>query len=156
CGQTNPNVKFLSRGHGYTVYLTSTDAVLSTSAEDEPLSVRMRLIGASSPERVVGVEELPGKVNYFIGSDPGKWRTNISTYQTVRSEEVYPGIDLVYYGRQGQFEYDFIIKPGADPSAIRIAFQGVGKFNLNGDGDLVLSTKRGQLTQKKPIVYQEL
>jgi len=69
----------------------------------------------------MGAEELPGKTNYFIGNDPKKWRTNVPTYAQVRYHDVYPGVDLVYYGNQGgQLEYDFVVAPGADPSAIAL------------------------------------
>ena len=74
--------------------------------------LRIKLIGANPQPELVGLEELPGKVNYFIGNDPKKWRTNISTFAKVKYKNVYPGIDLVYYGNQGQLEYDFIVAPG--------------------------------------------
>ena len=74
--------------------------------------LRIKLIGANPQPELVGLEELPGKVNYFLGNDPKKWRTNISTFAKVKYKDVYPGIDLVYYGNQGQLEYDFIVAPG--------------------------------------------
>src|SRR5437588_2076707 len=124
-GQAGPDVKFLSHDRGYTLYLTPSEAVLSTSVGNKPLCVRMRFVDANSNLRFEGLDELPGKANYFIGSDLGKWRANIPTYQKVRAEDIYPGIDLVYYGMRGQLEYDLILKPGADPSRIRIGFQGI-------------------------------
>jgi hypothetical protein len=81
----------------------------------------MKLLGANTAARGVGLDELPGKSNYFIGNDPKKWRTNGPTYARVRYEVVYPGVDLVYYGNQGRLEYDFVVAPGADPGAIRLA-----------------------------------
>src|SRR5438046_3860535 len=78
----------------------------------------MKLVGANLSPDVVGLEELPGKTNYFSGNDPNKWRTNVSTFAKVRYGNVYPGVDLVYYGNQGQSECDFIVAPGADPKAI--------------------------------------
>ena len=83
--------------------------------------IRLRLVGAKPDAEVTGREELPGKVNYFIGNDPKKWRTNVPTYAKVRYQDVYPGVDLEYYGNQGgQLEYDFIVAPGADPGAITL------------------------------------
>ena len=80
----------------------------------------MKLLGANPDAKVTGLEELPGKSNYFLGNDPKKWRTNVPHFARVRFEDVYPGIDLVYYGtEQGQLEYDFIVHPGADPAIIR-------------------------------------
>jgi hypothetical protein len=95
----------------------------SVNQEPEQASVlRMKLIGANPAAPVTGLDELPGKTNYFIGNDPAKWRTNVPTYAKVRYENVYSGIDLVYYGNQRQLEYDFVVSPGADPRAIRLSF----------------------------------
>ncbi|MCI0349596.1 MAG: hypothetical protein L0Z53_09250, partial [Acidobacteriales bacterium] len=133
-GQTDPQVRFLSRGSGYMLYLTSAEAVLSlreaTTAETRrksdgvpaaseaeiasshaPAVLRMKLIGSNSAPRLAGLDELPGKSNYFIGNDPKKWRTNIPNYSRVRYENVYAGVDLIYYGSQGQLEYDFVVAP---------------------------------------------
>src|ERR1035437_6033922 len=134
-GQTDSDVKFLSRGGGYSLFLTSTEAVLSLKKSGDIQNrdpkgavkpsgeakavVRMKLIGANTSPQVTGIDELPGKTNYFIGNDPKKWRTNVPTYAKVKYKRVYPGIDLVYYGNQQQLEYDFIVSPGANPNAIR-------------------------------------
>jgi hypothetical protein len=166
-GQTDGQVKFLSRGSGYNLFLTSTEAVLALSTPagkpsvDEPMStsgtvVRMKLIGGNPASRITGLQELPGKVNYFIGNDPSKWRTNVSTYTRVRYENVYPGVDLIYYGNQRQLEYDFIVAPGADPGAIRLAFEGAGELKRGAQGDLVFSTAGGDLRLRQPLVYQEV
>jgi hypothetical protein len=81
--------------------------------------LRMRLVGANAKAAVTGADELPGKSNYFIGNDPKKWRTNVPNYAKVKYQNVYPGVDLVYYGnRSGQLEYDFVVAPGADPGVI--------------------------------------
>src|SRR5438046_29660 len=95
-GQVDPRVKFLARGSGYTVFLAATEMVLSLRGKSadsttEPKVVRLRLDGANPSPKAVGLEELPGKVNYFIGNDPKKWRTDISTYARVRYESAYPG-----------------------------------------------------------------
>ena len=129
-GQADPEVKFLSRGNGYLLLLTSREAVLalrdsdeqpaaldqrgaapsSAAAEDRPVPeqavLRMKFVGANPEPQVAGLEKLSAKSNYFIGNDPEKWRTNIPNYAKVRYEDIYPGIDLIYYGNQGQLEYD--------------------------------------------------
>jgi len=86
-----------------------------------PAVLRMKLVGANPHAKVSGLDELPGKSNYFIGNDPKKWRTNVPNYAKVKYANVYPGVDLVYYGNQGQLEYDFVVRPGADPSSIELA-----------------------------------
>ena len=161
--QADEAVRFLAHGPGYSLYLTSKDAVLvlaktGKKAGDEPseaVSVRMSVVGARSTAAVAGVDELPGKANYFIGNDPSRWRTNVPTYAKVRYSGVYPGIDLVYYGQQRQLEYDFVVAPGADPDQIALGFRGANDIEIDAHGDLLLHTAAGDLRQHKPVVYQE-
>jgi hypothetical protein len=102
----------------------------------------------------VGLDELPGKTNYFIGRDPHKWHTNVATYAKVKCQDIYHGVDLVYYGNQRQVEHDFIVAPGADPNVITLAFEGAGGIEINAQGDLVLHTRSGDVKWRKPSVYQ--
>ena len=174
-GQTDDRVKFVARGHGYTMFLTSSEAVLALTrpeARDEKdrssrrraepsgkvsqTVLRMMYAGANPTPRIVGQQELPGKANYFKGNDPAKWRTNVPTFARVHYQEVYPGIDLVYYGNQSALEYDFIVEPGADPKRITLAFEGADKIEIGAQGDLVLHTTLGALRQRKPFIYQEV
>jgi Beta-propeller repeat len=204
-GQTDQQVKFLSRGRGYNLFLTGNEAVLelrkpsAVSAASiiqdvqfkelllspealvgghesrnlrpqspPPTTVRMNLVGANPKAPMVGLRELPGKVNYFVGNDPKKWRTNVSTYAKVRYKDVYPGIDLVYHGDQGQLEYDFVVAPGADPRAITLevktqhselgALRGQTETHarIDAHGDLVLPTEGGEVRFHKPLVYQPI
>ena len=175
-GQTDPKVKFLSRGPRHTLFLTSSEAVLvfmkpETLGKDEKQAARPRMnssgkatgtalrmifLGASSDTRVTGQAEQTGKANYFIGNDPAKWRTNVPTYASVHYRDVYPSIDLVYYGNQQQFEYDFVVRPGADPSLIALGIQGADRLEVDARGDLVLHTPAGILRQRKPLIYQEV
>ncbi len=155
-GQTGRTVDFLSRGPGYALFLSSSEAVFSVKsagpAVPKPLGhaerslslthldkenrktdvsyVHMRFLGADANASAFGEKALPGKVNYLKGKNPSEWRTNVPTYEKVRYREVYDGIDLVYYGNQSQLEYDFVVAPGADPS--QIAFV----FNVDGEGRL--------------------
>ena len=176
-GQTDAQVEFLSRGRGYTLFLTADEAVLvlhkptdpKTESEKDPsftnahredtsVSVsdvlRMRLIGSTPAPQVVGLEQLPGKVNYLTGNDQTKWRTNIATYAKVKYERVYDGVDLVYYGNQRQLEYDFVVAPGTDPGAIRLELEGAKRIEVDTRGDLVLHLPDGQVRFNKPYVYQ--
>jgi Beta-propeller repeat len=145
-GPGSGRVKFLARGRGYTLFLTSTGATLRlrsrrldgrsatvgarsqmTKGRGNPnrdssayAVLRQELAGASPQTKVVGLDELPGKASYFIGNDPEKWHRNVATYGRVKLAGVYPGIDAIYYGRDGQLEYDFVVAPGANPKAIRL------------------------------------
>jgi len=125
----------------------------------------MTFAGANPQADVVGLDKLPGIVNYFIGEDPSKWRANIPTYQKVAYKNVYDGIDLVYYGNQGHLEYDLIVAPGADPTQIRLAFHGAEQIAVDAQGDLVLSLPQSvsdaaadeatpAVRLHKPVVYQ--
>src|SRR5437899_3145340 len=175
-GQTHPDVRFLSRGAGYSLYLTVGEAVLvlakpdtkrdahSTQArrdapgqvQPKPIALRMSLVGAARKPLVTGLDELPGKANYFIGKDPAKWHTSVPTYARVQYQSVYPGIDLVYYGNQRQLEYDFVVAPGADPKKIVLGFKGADKLEIDAECNLVLYAPGGDIRQHKPVVYQEV
>src|SRR5260221_8496810 len=109
-GQSDARVRYLAHGAGYALYLTSNEAVLSLpQAGREALPLGLRLLDANPAARVEGDRPLPGKSNYFRGNDPSHWLTNIPHYGRVRYRDVYPGIDLIYYGSQsGRLEYDFV------------------------------------------------
>jgi CSLREA domain-containing protein len=120
-------------------------------------TLRMSLVGANKRSSVEGLDELPGRSNYFLGRDSSKWRTNVSNYARVRYASVYPGVDLEYYGNQRQLEYDFRIAPGASPERIGLALRGAKSLRVDREsGDLVLETAGGELRQHRPIVYQEV
>jgi hypothetical protein len=177
-GQVDSQVKFVSHNEGQTLFLTDTEMVLALSrGRFSPIPrrgnltsrlgmavtagevattpvLRMKLIEANQEPRVEGLEELPGKSNYFIGNDPAKWRTNVSNYAKVEYQAIYPGVDLVYYGNQGQLEHDFIVAPGVDPKTIQLGFQGTEKLRIDAQGDLVLRIRGGEVRLQKPIVYQ--
>jgi hypothetical protein len=155
-GQTDRRVKFLSRGSGYTLFLTDGSAVLSLHGEKSNAALRMRLAGANPHPVVTGADGLPGKSNYFAGSDPKQWRTNVPTYASVRYAGVYPGIDLVYHGNQRLLEYDFVVAPGADPSVIDLRFQGAKKLSVNDDGALTIGINDGDVIGHAPAIYQEI
>jgi len=150
-GQVNPNVKFMSRGSGYTLFLNSKEAVLTA----ESMTVRMNLLGTNHEAPVSGVGELAGKMNYFIGENPATWHTNVPTYRQVKYGGIYPGVDLIYYGNQGQLEYDFEISPWADPGSIAIRFDG-GPFKIDSTGDLVLRTTGREVRFRRPVAYQSV
>ncbi len=164
-GQVAAPVKFLSRGHGYTLFLTGNEAVLvlpdgrkRAATQDEIANsiLRMKLLGANPEPAVSGDEQLPGKSNYLIGPDRSKWHTDIANYGKVRYSSVYPGIDLVYYGHQGRLEYDFVLAPGADPRDISLGFAGADKVAVDKQtGDLVLKTGAREVRFRKPVVYQQ-
>lgn len=160
-GQTDSQVNFLSRGLGYNLFLTPTEAVMvihrpsaqpehtrtprdsrdvgatrNIAAASTQSVLRMQMVGANPEAQVAGQDQLPGTSNYLIGNNPSEWRTNVPTYGRVLYRDVYAGIDLVYYGNQRELEYDFVVAPGANPDAIRLRFEGAEEMRIDGDGDL--------------------
>jgi hypothetical protein len=221
-GQTDPQVKFLSRTAAYSLFLTGDEAVLtlntkkSTKLNAKPNTrpstklganpsatpilppdaaqsfvsrqdfvsghrfsdaaslsksnapsgadrithvLRMKLQNANSAAKVTGIDEQSATTNYFIGNDPAKWRTNVHTYAKIKYENIYNGIDLVYYGNQRQLEYDFIVAPGANPRNIAFNITGTSQIRQDAHGDLVfkMNAKIGdqEIRWHKPVVYQE-
>src|SRR5688572_14539311 len=159
-GQADEGTNFRARGAGYTLSLSATEATfLLARGSDEPLPtvLRINLVGANPGAAVEGLNELEGKVNYLIGNDPAQWRTNIPTFSRVRYGEVYPGIDVVYYGNQRRLEYDFVVAPGRNPNTIALEFAGARRMEVEAaTGDLLLGIGEKTIRQQKPIVYQEV
>jgi hypothetical protein len=154
--QTDSRVRFLARGIGHTLFLTPSEAVLVLTKPETKIVLRMRFPGASPRPRVAGLDELPGKVNYFVGRDPAHWHTNVPLYGTVQYTELYPGIDLRYSGDQRQVVCDFVVRPGADPGQVSLVWEGVDSLELDAPGNLLLHTAAGVIRQPKPHLYQDL
>lgn len=120
--------------------------------------VRMSLAGANLEPAVNGTDILPGKINYFRGSDSKKWVTDVPTFKKVSYAKVYPGVDLVYYGKGRQLEYDLVVSPGANPNQIAFNFEGAERLDVDATtGTLVVTAAGGaQMRQGKPFIYQEI
>jgi hypothetical protein len=180
-GQTAPAVRYLAHGQGYQLFLTNQEAVLTLrrasaagtqSAKSGSLLaarmhrarnvatktsvLRMRFEGANPQTEIVGTHPLPGKTNYFIGDDPKKWHTDIPSYEAVRYRGIYPGVDLLFYGREQRLEYDFIVAPGADPNVIALNLAGARKLQIDSRGDVVMNVAGGKVALQKPVIYQEV
>ena len=155
-GQVASQVDFLARGGGYMLTLAPSGAVLNLRNDAGGDVLNLQFAGSNPLAQVVGRDKLITKTNYLIGSDPSQWRTEISNYGKVEYQDIYAGIDLVYYGNQGQLEYDFIVAPGVDPGIIQLSFQGAEQILLDPQGNLVLHTSGGDVVQDAPVIYQEL
>ena len=178
-GQTAQEVRYVSHGAGYELFLTPQEAVLSlrdpATYDLSPLhrfktlralhaasrarmmtAVRMRFEGANSAPQISATDRLVKKTNYFIGNDPAKWHTGVASYARVKYADLYPGVDMLFYGNQRWLEYDFVVAPGADPKNIRLKIQGARRVRINARGDVILSIAGGELTLQKPVVYQML
>ena len=150
-GQAPADARFVSHGDGYRLDFTASGPVLRTDAP----SLAVRFAGASPAAEIEGLEPLPGRVNYLRGSDPADWIVRVPTFARVAYRGLYPGVDVLFYGNEGQVEYDVVVAPGADPSAVRLDVSGAGGAAVDSRGDLVLEGAAGRVTMRRPYVYQE-
>jgi hypothetical protein len=175
-GQTDPRVKFLSHGQGYTLFLTQNEAVLSvmepakdtepaqtgrpnsaTKSRRETATLRVKFSGAAGTAKATGKDLLGSQTNYFLGNDPKKWHTGVPNYAAVEYRGLYPGIDAVFHGNRQQFEFDFDVAPGADLSKAELEMEGSAKPRLDAEGNIVLSlADKTEVTLDKPKIYQEI
>ena len=152
-GQDDGRVLFVSRNPGYSLFLTARGAVISMRNAARPLTFTWQ--GANPGPAAEGEAVLPGRHHYLRGDDPRRWRRDVPIYAKVRYRDLYPGIDLIYYGRQQRLEYDLVVAPGADPAAIRFGLRGMDAMRLNQDGALHIQMGKQILTLGKPAIYQE-
>ncbi len=161
-GQVDPRVDFLSRGPGYSLFLTPTQSVLSLVKPGNngsgPVSgdvLSMSLVGGNANPLVQGLDKQASVTNYLIG-DPSQWVTNVANYGEIQYLNVYAGVNEIYHGNQQSLEYDFVVAPGADPGVIRMSFQGQQGLSLDAQGNLVLQTSGGDVIEQAPVMYQIL
>jgi hypothetical protein len=151
-GQASIEADFVSRGSGYSLLLEHGNTVFQFPDS----RLHMVLAGGAKTAAGTGLELLPGRSNYFIGRDATKWRTDVAQFGRVRYGDVYPGIDLIYYGTQRKLEYDFVVHPGANPSKIELAFTGADALVLDASGNLIVRSAAGEMKHNKPVVYQDV
>ena len=180
-GQTDAQVKYMARGNGYTVFLTANDTILALSSSSQPANsqvigkrgllqentapkeaakrqtaaIHLHLIGRNTQAKMAAASPLPGHANYFIGNDRSQWHANVAQYARVSYRDVYPGVNMAFYGLQTQLEFDFVVHPGATPSPIRLGFSGASRIATDDSGNLVLASAAGDVLLHKPIAYQE-
>ena len=183
-GQTAREVRYVAHGGRYELFLTSQEAVVALPssgrfdfsprhrfatlramresrrnarlANQQMTVLRLQLDGGNPQPQISGTDLLPGRVNYFIGNDPKKWHTDVPTYAKVKYADVYPGVDLIFYGSERRLEYDFIVAPGANPAAIALNVKGARSMRLNSRGDVLVGVPGGEVQLQKPVVYQRV
>ncbi len=191
-GQTDPTVKYIARGSGYTVFLTEREAVFAlhsaptagdaraagrhalgasrqnatevraeesqtqeSQTKDQNAAIRLNLIGGNAHPQITASSPLPGHSNYFIGNDRSQWHANVAQFARVAYRNVYPGVDMAFYGGEKQLEFDFIVAPGASASLIRLGVSGADHIASDDSGNLVLASAPGNVLLRKPVAYQE-
>lgn len=170
---SDSRARFVSRGSGYSLFLGSSGALLQLASQStanlasppdradkapraiQLESLQMKLAGANLNPSISGADPLPTITNYLIGNDPSRWRTNVPQFTRVRYQNLYPGIDLVFYGNQGRLEYDFQVAPGADPARAQLEFDGAQRLELS-HGDLVIHCRANSVRLAAPAVYQQI
>jgi hypothetical protein len=140
---------YLARTPGYWLHAGRGEARIGVAGD----VLRFRFAGGAgrSPQ---GLEPTGGFSHYLRGRDPRNWKVRQRHYAKVRYSQIYPGVDVVFYGNARQLEYDVVLAPGADPRMVRLTMQGARKLRLTAAGDLVAETARGELLLKAPVAYQ--
>lgn len=169
-GQFGENVKFISRGNGFNLFLSSNETTFQISdahcegrkpnLRNQPvrpckaLFLTMKMFGANTNAAMRGIDQAVTKSGYFIGNDQSKWLDDINNYNAVRYENIYSGIDVVFRGAEQSLEYDFHIAPRSDPNLIQLEFEGAKKVKVDRDGDLIFRFKDLEIHHQKPLAYQ--
>ena len=155
-GQADEAVQFLARGAGYSAWFTASDMELTLGdGRHQTAVVRLKPLGTNHVARLVG-DDTRRRILPNAHGDGSASATSATTYGGVRYADLYPGIDLVYYGRRQRLKYDFVVAPGADPDRIVLAFEGAERLAVDAAGTLVAHTAAGMLRQPRPIAYQEI
>lgn len=163
-GQADARVRFIARLRDMDVYLTSDGPVLSMFAagrdarrrEPDAVALRLRFVDANVASRIDGTDALSGRVSYLLGREAAEQNVDIPVFRRVRYRDVYPGVDVVYYGRDGKLEFDLEIAPGVDPGVVRLRFDGADGLVLDDGGDLIIRTPLGDVVQHRPVMYQAI
>jgi Beta-propeller repeat len=175
-GQADQKVKLLSRAGRSAIYLTPSEIMMEWSRPSpspdekslltsgkagsarrqpqEPALLKMKFVGGNPVPDVIAEDQLPGKSHYFIGRDPKNWRTNIPQFSRGRYKDIYPGVDVVFYGNQRKLEFDFVVAAGSDAHSIKIAFEGAKNLEIDGQGNLEVSLGGDEILFHKPYCYQ--
>src|SRR5581483_7166879 len=164
----NADSQFLARGRGYPIGLSANEATLvlgktrpaeeargETEGQDVHDTIRVQFAGANPDAHLEGMQELPGRSNYFRGGADPLALTNLHQYAEVVAHDVWDSVDVHYIGDQGSLRFDFHVKPGADVAAIALDYAGVDSLSVDEQGQLVLHTASGDVVQRDPILYQE-
>jgi hypothetical protein len=179
-GQTDPQVKYVARGNGYTVFLTDNDTIfalrsspsssspaaratrnpdMSGSSQLAPrpertAAIHMQLVGGNEKSQIIAGNQLPGHSNYFIGNARSQWHANVPQYARISYQQAYPGVNLAFYGGQNQLEFDFIVAPGASPDSIQFGISGAIRISTDPSGNLLLASSAGDVLLHKPVAYE--
>ncbi|HXI70149.1 MAG TPA: SBBP repeat-containing protein [Verrucomicrobiae bacterium] len=146
--------RFVAQGKDAQFSVAANGAQLTLQKSGVARTVQMQFTGANPQPQIQGDGGLSGRINYLTGSQPAQWRTGVPTFARVQVTDLYPGIDLVYYGNQQRLEYDFTLAPGVHPGAIAMRFSGADEISVDARGELVLKLGHDEMRQPRPVIYQ--
>jgi hypothetical protein len=149
---------FLARSGGYAVLVGADESAIAITDAKSGASRTLRFAfdHANAAARIEAIEPLPGVTNYYIGQDPGKWRLGVRNFAKLRARNVYPGVDVIYYGDNRRLEFDFVVAPMADPRPIALSLSGMDKLYVNADGELIAEVNGHPICFAKPYAYQKV
>ena len=163
-GQWDQRALFSAPGYFGTTWITKDGELLHVAVKKEECKekacpskgwvISERWVGGKV-QTIKGEEELETKVSYFIGNDPSKHKSGLSTYRYVSLGEVWSGVEVQLKATQKTVEKLFYVKPGADPSKIVVQVDGAEGLKLSKDGEIIIQTGLGDLKLSKPIAWQE-
>jgi len=153
-GQLDPRVHYSAQSGGASFYFTTREAVFAFATKAKGLVLRLRFLGANPKPAITGQTPESGTVNYIIGNDPARWHTNLATYGELLYRDLWPGIDLLFRSENGQLQYEFLLRPGARAQDIQLAYLGARNLSVDGDGNLIIHTSLGSITDTRPVSYQ--
>lgn len=181
-GQMDERVAFTIQGRDKSIWFTSEGVTYSITKPDagdrrasdqaqlQPVSfkpadeagdrldkwaLKLDFIGANKGVRPVGQEQTAATFNYFKGQR-NEWKTGLKTYSSIIYENLWDGIDLVYSGTVNRMKYSFVVKPGADPKQIRLAYRGASDVKINAQGELEVNTPAGGFKDDSPVSFQDI
>jgi hypothetical protein len=155
--EAGPENKFIAHAQDAEFSISPTGAEFNLAKSDGTAAGgRVQFIGANPAARITGQQKLSGTVNYLVGNVPSQWKLNVPTFEQVRVENIYHGINATYYGNQQKLEFDFDIAAGADPSIIAFHYTGADKISINLKNELVVSVSNGEMIQRAPVAYQTI
>ncbi|MGA2962417.1 MAG: choice-of-anchor D domain-containing protein [Candidatus Korobacteraceae bacterium] len=149
---------FMARSSGYAVLVGAGESAIAITDGKSGLTraLRFSFEGSNAAAQIEAIDALPGVTNYYIGSDPKNWRLGVRNFARLRTKNVYPGVDIVYYGDNRRLEFDFVVAPAADPRAIALALSGMDKLYINAEGELVAEVNGNPVRFAKPYAYQKV
>jgi len=167
-GQADKSVRFFEQGSGHTMFFARDGVVLALTknagkadkaTHDKKLTteiLRFSFAGSEKNAHIAAGEAMPGHVNYFVGNDKTKWRSNIPTYGNLTYKDLYKNIDIKFYGNNNNIEHDIIVRPGGDPSLVKFVYNGIKGLNVTDTGDLEILMREGTLIEQRPVIYQKI